>query len=335
MVATVALSGALFGTVSGSSVAAITTIGKIAGPEMRKLGYSPGISAAAVASIGGLAVLIPPSGMMVILGMVTETSIAKLLIAGLIPGVLNALVFVIIAVIMGLRRPIELPRAEHSAWKERFKAIPKLWGMAFIGGSVIITIYTGIATPTEAASFGVVAALIVAIIKRTSWRNLVDQLGQSALMTCKILILIAGMLYFSRFVALSGIADQFINLITDSEMPVPLFLLSITVLYIIMGMFMEFLGALLITLPFIWPAALALGIDPVHLGVCIVLLAEIAIITPPIGLNIFVVHGVMPDVPMGRIFANVGPFVLGFLITLLILYSFPQISLFLPNLMGK
>jgi tripartite ATP-independent transporter DctM subunit len=333
MIATVSITGALFGAVTGSSTASVVTLGKVAGADMVKMGYKRGTVAAAIASIGGLAVLIPPSGMMVILGMITGTSIAKLLIAGILPGILNTAIFVIIAVVMGKLRPKEMPPGPRFTWGERIKSLPKISGIALIALPVIITIYTGVATPTEAAAFGAVAAIVVAIMLRTPWSNIGREITGAARTTAKIFILIAGMMYFSRFIALTGLAATFVDWIIGISPSVPLFLLFITIMYLILGMFMEFLGAMLITLPFVWPAALGLGIDPVQLGVCMVLLAEIAVITPPVGLNIFVIRGVMTDVPMEETFKAILPFVLGFLLTLLILYCVPSISLLLPNTM--
>lgn len=333
LIATTSITGALFGAMCGSSMASVATLARITNPEIKKAGYDPGIMAAAVSSIGGLASMIPPSSLMVIYGMLTEASIRKLLVAGLIPGIINAILFIVLAIIMGKRFSKKLPPLPKATWKERFAGLQGIWPIIVIAGTLIISIYTGIATATEAGAIGVLASLGVALVRRTPLKALKDETIAAAVSTCKVLLIIAGMMFFARFMALSGLVNEFQSWINGLGLSGPVYLLAIMVMYLILGCFLDTIGMLTLTLPFVFPVIVGFGYDPVWFGVIIVLVSEIGLITPPIGLNVFVAAGAMPEVPLSTIFRNVVPFFFTYLIVLALLILVPQISLFLPSRM--
>lgn len=333
LIATTSITGALLGAISGSSMAAVATLARIVKPELMRTGYDPAIMAGSVAAIGGLDAMIPPSSLMVIYGMLTEASIRKLLMAGLIPGFINAFLFVGLAVILGIRYKSKLPRLPKSTWKERFSGLGSFWPMLLIASAVIGSIYTGLATPTESAAIGVLATLVVALIRRAPRKELWGETYAAATTTCKIFLIIAGMVMFARFMALSGVIGKFETWMIGLGLSAPVFLVFVILMYLVLGCLLDTIGMLTLTLPFIFPVMISYGYDPIWFGVVVCLLAEIGLITPPIGLNVFVVAAAWPEVPMARIFRWSVPFFIVFLIMLVVLILIPQISLFLPSRM--
>lgn len=327
-----------FAAASGSSVATAATVGRVAIPEMRKRGYSPMFATGCVAASGGLGILIPPSNLMVIYGMVTGESIGKLLIAGFIPGVLSAIILALGVVVLVKFKPHLapiVPKEARAAWKERLIALREIWGLAILVLIIIGGIYFGVFTPTEAGAAAAGTALLLAlptIIKNP--RFFLDGLLQTSRTCSMIFAIIIGAMLFTTFLALSGVLPKFTAFIVDLPLPRMVVLSCILLLYIPLGMFIESTAMVLMTLPIIYPAVIALGFDGIWFAIPITVLVEISLITPPVGMNVFVIKGLVPDIPISDVFRGAGFFFLLQMITLIILIAFPQISLFLPRLMA-
>ena len=323
-----------FAAVSGASTATAAVFSRVAIPEMLRYGYDRSRAAAVVAAGGTLASLIPPSAILVIYGIIVEQSIGALLLAGFIPGALTAFCYGSIIVLRVMINPALGPSIEGVTWGERFRSMQGASGIIFVIGVILFGIYTGIMTPTEVGGVGAFIIFIMALAKREmSWRNLYDALMETSKLSVMIFTIIWSILIYVRFLGFTGLPGAFADYIAHIEVPRLVILLLILFVYIILGMFMDGIGMLLLTLPVVFPAIVALGYDPIWFGIIVVKMVEIGLITPPIGLNCFVVNGVRPDIPLSAIFKGVWPFVVADLICVGLLIAFPQIVLFLPQLM--
>ena len=323
-----------FAAVSGASTATAAVFSRVAIPEMLRYGYDRSMAAAVVAAGGTLASLIPPSAILVIYGIIVEQSIGALLLAGFIPGALTAFCYGSIIVLRVMINPALGPSIEGVTWGERFRSMQGASGIIFVIGVILFGIYTGIMTPTEVGGVGAFIIFIMALAKREmSWRNLYDALMETSKLSVMIFTIIWSILIYVRFLGFTGLPGAFADYIAHIEVPRLVILLLILFVYIILGMFMDGIGMLLLTLPVVFPAIVALGYDPIWFGIIVVKMVEIGLITPPIGLNCFVVNGVRPDIPLSAIFKGVWPFVVADLICVGLLIAFPQIVLFLPQLM--
>jgi len=323
-----------FAAVSGASTATAAVFSRVANPEMLRYGYDRSRAAAVVAAGGTLASLIPPSAILVIYGIIVEQSIGALLLAGFIPGALTAFCYGSIIVLRVMINPALGPSIEGVTWGERFRSMQGASGIIFVIGVILFGIYTGIMTPTEVGGVGAFIIFIMALAKREmSWRNLYDALMETSKLSVMIFTIIWSILIYVRFLGFTGLPGAFADYIAHIEVPRLVILLLILFVYIILGMFMDGIGMLLLTLPVVFPAIVALGYDPIWFGIIVVKMVEIGLITPPIGLNCFVVNGVRPDIPLSAIFKGVWPFVVADLICVGLLIAFPQIVLFLPQLM--
>ena len=329
----------LFGAVCGSSIASAATFTRIAVPEMLRYGYSPKLATACVAAGGTISQMIPPSIIMVIYGLITQQSIGKLLIAGIIPGFIAAINFMIVVYIWAKLYPQDAPPfKEPWSWRGNLVAVKGLWGVVMIAAIVIGGIYTGVFTPTEAGALGAFVALFVAIsARRFSWGPFGQALRGSAETTIMIHVILLGAFIYSNFLAITQIPQDIAGFLLGLQVPPIAVLIGIMVMYIVLGCFMDILSALFLTLPIIFPAILALGFDPIWFGVLVVHIVEIAMVTPPFGVNLFVVKGAAgDDVELSEIIRGICPFVAADTITLAIFIAFPELILFLPNLMlGK
>lgn len=327
---------AAFGACTGSSVAAAAVMGKMAIPEMLKSGYDRKLAAATVAAGGTLSVLIPPSVPMVIYGIITENSIGRLLMSGIIPGVLSAILYAFVIKFLVYYKPGIAPILPKESWKSRFIALKDIWGVMFIFFTIFGGIYSGIFTPTEAGGAGASIALIIGLVtRRLRWKEIKDSLletGQAAVM---IFTIVVGVLIFIRFLALSGLPDAFSRAVVSMGVSRYLILAGIIVLFLFLGMFMDLIGMMLLGLPIVYPIATGLGFDPIWFGVLVVKLGEMCLLTPPVGLNIYVVNSVAPDIHIEDIFRGIVPFILMDLVLLIILILFPKIATFIPSLMNR
>ena len=325
---------AIFGACTGSSIATSLTIGRVSIPEMRRLGHSDAITCGTVAASGTLGMLIPPSGMLVIYGVLTEQPIGKLLIAGVVPGVLSALIYVAGVYLFALFRPQSMPSVQSSSWKDRFSSIYKAWGIFALFLSIIGGIYSGIFTVTEAAGLGAFVAFIMLMVKQDRWNNIKKSFYDGAHTTATIFLLLLGAFIFSRFIVMSGFGTEIAEMITGLPFGRYGILFMILLFYIPLGMFLDPLSMMLIILPVVFTSVTSLGFDPVWFGIISIKMAELANITPPMGLHCFVVKGIAPDeVRLEEIFKGCGFFVILDILTIVLLVVFPQIALWLPSTM--
>ncbi len=324
-----------FGAVTGSSIATVATMGTIVMPEMRRYDYDTRLATGALAASGTLGILIPPSLIFIFYGVMTETSIGALFVAGIVPGAITALMFA--AIIFGrcLLNPSLGPKGPPTSGRERFAAFGRLGPVAALFTLIIGGIYAGIFTPTEAAGIGCAGVLSVALIRRKlSFASIGAALHGSALISAMIFTIIVGGYVMARFLAVTGLTDMLVDLIIAADLGRIGFLLMLVALFFVLGAMLDVFGMLVLTIPFIFPVVGQLGIDPVWFGVFVVVMAEVALITPPIGANVFVMRQVAPDVPMEEIFRGVFPFVLGELAVLALLIFVPETALWLAGRMG-
>ena len=325
---------AAFAASSGSSTASAAVMGKVAIPEMQKYNYDPRLATGVVAASGTLSSLIPPSAILVIYGVIVEQSIGKLLIGGLLPGILSAFLYAAMLFFWARFRPDMAPVTSKVSWTERIRSLKHIWGIASIFFVVIGGLYFGVFTPCEAGAAGATGAFLISLVSRKlTWSNLASSLLETARATVMIFFIIVGVLIFMRFLALSGVSREFVE--TMKTLPVPPWVILSTFLgfYVLLGMFMDAIGMLTLTLPLIFPVVTDLGYHPIWFGIIAVKMCEVCLITPPIGLNVYMVRGVAPNIPLGEMFKGVIPFLFMDILTLIILIVFPQISTFLPETM--
>ena len=325
---------AFFAAVSGSSIATASTIGKIAVPQMMSRGYSPRISAGCVAAAGTLGILIPPSIVIIILAWITEQSVGKLLVAGFIPGILSAAIYMGMILIWALRPGVSLC-GPSVPWGERIKGSLELYPFVLLVLVVLGSIYTGICTPNEAAAIGAIATLLLGMVMRWLTPRLIWlSLKESAQTNCSLFIIIIGAAIFAKFLIVTGLPSMVSEMIIEADVNRWVFFALVLLMYTILGMFLDPLSMQLITLPVMFPAAVALGFNPIWFVIIAVKMNEIALITPPLGLNVYTMKAVLPQVKLIDIWIGILPFLAMDFLTIVILSLFPQIVLFLPNTMG-
>ena len=325
----------MFSAISGSSVATAATVGTVAIAEGQNQGYNERLFLGTLAAGGTLGILIPPSINMIVYGVLTETSIPSLYLAGIVPGLILASLFMATVVILCLVRPDWGGDRRRSSWSNRLRTLPDLMPPLFIFLTVIGSIYAGWATPTESAALGVLAALALTTLRPGSRLDgpRLRQIVEGTLQTTAMIIAILVAAYFLNFVMTSiGLTRQVNALITELGLSPFETLMLIVAFYLILGMFMETLSMMITTVPIITPVVVSLGYDPVWFGVVIMLLVETAMITPPVGINLFVVHGVRGRGQLHDVMLGAAPFVVTLLATLAILIALPQLALWLPSL---
>ena len=323
-----------FAAVSGASTATAAVFSRIAIPEMLRYGYDKRMAAAVVAAGGTLASLIPPSAILVIYGVIAEQSIGRLLRAGFIPGIVSALIYA--GLIYGrcwLNPSLGQPLGGFT-WKERGTSLLETLPIGMVVFIILGGIYTGWMTPTEAGAAGAFVVFVIALARGgLGGRELFNALMETAKLTVMIFSIVWGVIIFVRFLAFAGVPGVFAAWLVDLPVAPIFVLISILMIYMVLGMFMDGIGMLLLTLPIVVPAVIQLGYDPIWFGILVVKMCEIGLITPPIGMNCYVVSGVRPDIPVHMVFAGVWPFVIADVITVGVLIAFPDLVLFLPNLM--
>lgn len=324
-----------FAAVSGASTATAAVFSRVAIPEMLKYGYDRKLAAGVVAAGGTLATLIPPSAIIVIYAIIVEESVGKLLLAGFLPGAFSALIYAAIIIIWAKMRPEAAPSVTGYTWKERFASLPGISPIFLVVAIIISAIYAGWATPTEAGALGAAVVFVIALLRGTSLGDIRSSLMESAKLTVMIFSLIWGVLIFVRFLGFSGLPEAFTGLITELDTHPMIIMICILLAYAVLGMFMDAIGMLLLTLPVVYPAVMALGFDSIWFGIIVVKMAEVCLITPPIGLNCFVVNGVRPDIPLTDVFRGVGLFFIADVLTIAGLLAFPEIVTWLPDLMSN
>lgn len=327
--------GAGFAAVSGSSLATAAAIGRIAIPEMLKAKYDPGLTAAVVAASGTIGSLIPPSILLVIYGTFTEQPIGMLLIAGILPGLLTAAVYTVLILIRCTANPKLAPRLhEHVPWSTKWSSLRQVWPVPVLFLAVVVSIYAGIATATEAAAVGAFVALLIAIFQRRLSRvAMYRSVMEAVASTGSIFFVAMGAILLTRLLALSGMPSWMVEQLNASEIEPLVFILGVSVIYLILGMFLDPIGLMLVTLPVLYPLFKAMNMDLIWVGILVIKYLEIGLLTPPVGLNVYVVKGVAGDrISIGAIFKGVTWFLLAEVVVLTLLISFPAISLWLPSM---
>ncbi len=321
-----------FGSVCGSSIATAATMTKVAYPSMKDHGYSGQLAAGAIAAGGTLGILIPPSTILVIYGLVTETSIGKLFAAGMIPGLLAVFMMCLTIAFITWRDPSSGPAAKRSSWAERFDAMKDVWAVAVLFVIVMGGIYGGVFTTTEGAGIGAFGAFIIALLRRSlNFSVTLDILIESARTTGMLFMILVGALVFANFVNFTTLPSDLKSLVSTHNISPVAVMIAICAIYVILGAAMEELSMVLLTLPVFFPLVVSLGFDPVWFGIVIVLVVMIGLISPPVGMNMFVVRNMLPELSTATIFKGVMPFVYTLVVVLALLVAFPQIALFLPQ----
>jgi len=322
-----------FAAVSGASTATAAVFSRVAIPEMLKYGYSQRLAAGVVAAGGTLASLIPPSAILVIYAIIVEESIGRLLIAGFIPGIVSAIIYAGLIIIMATRNPELGPPVKGFTWNDRLKSLPGTFPVVFVIFIIFFSMYTGTATPTEAGALGSMVVFIMALVGGMQWPTLREALLETARLTVMIFSLVWGVLIFVRFMGFAELPAVFAEWVVALPFPPVVTMICILMFYVILGMFMDAIGMLLLTLPVVYPAVIGLGYDPIWFGIVVVKMCEVCLITPPIGLNCYVVAGVRPDIPLQEVFRGIGPFFIADVITLGVFLAFPEVITWLPDLM--
>ena len=323
-----------FSAICGSSLATAATMAKVAMPSMRRFGYADSLAAGSIAAGGTLGILIPPSVVLIIYGILTQTSISKLFAAGILPGIVGVL-FYIGAVQATIRFKPELgPAAEYTPWRERWTALRQVWGVVVLFVVVMGGIYFGVFTPTEAGGIGAFGGFLFALFRgRLPWQALFGVLVETALLTSTLFMVLIGALLFANFINTIGMSQALIEFAGGLDVAPIVIILVIVGIYLVLGCVFESISMILLTVPVFVPLVDSLGFDLVWFGIVVVVVTEISLITPPIGVNVFVLRGLLPDVPTGRIFAGVTPFWIADIFRIAVIIFVPPLSLLLPSLM--
>jgi C4-dicarboxylate transporter, DctM subunit len=323
-----------FGAICGSSIATAATMTKVAYPSMRDHGYSDELAVGTIAAGGTLGILIPPSTIMVIYGIMTETNIGKLFAAGVLPGLVAVLLLCVAVQYMCWRNPKAGPRAERIGWPERLKALRDVWAVVVLFTVVMGGIYGGIFTATEGAGIGAAGAFVFALARRVlDWKALLAVLEDSTRTTAMLFVILVGALIFSNFLNYTSMPADLKGLITHWQLSPITVMVAICAIYVVLGTAMEELSMILLTIPVFFPIVVGLGFDPVWFGIIIVVVVQIGLISPPVGMNMFVVKSMLPGITTRTIFRGVWPFVWAEVVLLGVLVAFPWLSLVLPRLM--
>ena len=323
-----------FGGICGSSIATTATMAKVAYPSMKRFGYSDRLAAGVIAGGGTLGIMIPPSTIMVIYGVFTETNIGKLFAAGIVPGILGAILLCVAVMYMNWRDPTSGPPGERSTWRERLLALKDVWGVAVLFIFVMGGIYGGLFTATEGAGMGAFGALVFSLWRRAlTRRTLYAALLESARTTAMLFMILIGALMFSEFINITTMPADLRALVTGYNLNPTVVVLAICAVYVLLGTAMEELSMVLLTIPVFYPVIVGLGFDPVWFGIIIVCVVEIGLISPPVGMNMFVLKTLLPHVSTGTIFSGVMPFMWADVVRLAILVAVPWLSLWLPSMM--
>ena len=321
---------AAFSTICGSSVATASTMAKVALPEMLRRGYMPRLAAGCVAAGGTLGVLIPPSGILVIYSIITQVSLVDLFLAAFLPGVATAIVYIGGIYLMVKVKPALAGGdvAPRLSWRERFLSLGRTWEVLLLFGAVMGTMYLGIATATEAAGLGAFFALLAVLRRRGRKRNLLEGLRETGAATCSIFALVIGAGLFSLGLSTTQLPTQLAEMATSLDLSQTQMIVLILLPYLLLGCFVDGVSMILITMPIVYPIVVKIGFHPVLFGLLVTKAVEIGAITPPVGLNAFVVKSAVPEVPLGEVFRGCIPFVVMELIICALMIAFPQAVLF-------
>lgn len=324
-----------FSAISGSTNATAATMATVTLPEMRRYNYDMSLATGTVAAGGSLGILIPPSVIFIVYGIMTEQSIGALFAAGIFPGIILAFLFMLTVYIRVQMNPKLAPPGPKTSFKEKAKSFTGVLEALLIFAFVMGGLFFGIFTPTEAGAVGACLTLFVALLRRQlTWPAFLRSLLDATRISCMVMVIVTGAVVFGHFLAITRIPFNLANWVSALPLPSYAVMGIIVIIYLFGGCFMDALAMIMLTIPIFYPVATALGFHPIWFGVAIVLVTEMGVITPPVGVNVYVVHGIAKDVPLEVIFKGVAPFVLALLACVAILLTFPQTVLFLPGLMG-
>ena len=332
-IATIAACGG-FAAICGSSVATAATFSKVAYPEMRRFNYPQSFSTGVIAAGGTLGIMIPPSAVLAIYGLITEQDVGKLFIAGVLPGILAVAMYMITVSLIGFARPGFLPAGNRAPWSERLSALKDVWATLVLFVFVIGSIYGGFATATEAAGMGAAGAFFIGLARgRLSRADIRRSLLEATRTTAAVFTILIGAILFSYFLTVTQTPQKVTAFLTGLGVGPYGVLALLMVLYLVLGCLMDALSMIILTVPIIYPVIISLGFDPIWFGVIIVMTVELGLIHPPVGMNIFVIKSVIEDVKISTIFYGVLPFIVTDILRLIILIVFPAIALYLPSQM--
>jgi tripartite ATP-independent transporter DctM subunit len=322
-----------FAAICGSTSATAATIGKMALPEMKKYHYDDTLATGCLASAGTLGILIPPSTIFLVYGIITEQSIGKLFVAGIIPGIILVFLFIITVAVICWRHPESAPPGPSTTLKQKIKALVGIGEALVLFSLVIGGLFLGWFTPTQAGGIGAAGALAIGLVRREiTWRGFIDSTFDGLRTSCMVLCVIAGATVFGHFMAVSTIPFMIADWIEKLPLHPAAIMWIIILIYLIGGCFMDAMALVVLTVPVIFPVVVRLGFDPIWFGVIIVLVSEMGVITPPVGVNVYVIKGIAPEIPLETIFKGIFPFLGALLINTGILILFPKLALFLPSL---
>ena len=325
---------AAFSAICGSTNATAATMATVALPEMKRYGYDMGLATGTVAAAGSLGILIPPSVIFIVYGILTEQSIGKLFAAGILPGILLSFLFLLTIHLRVMINPSLAPPGPKSNIREKFRSFAGILETLILFALVMGGIFFGLFTPTEAAATGAFMTLLISIIRRQLyWKGFIQSLADTTKISCMIMVIVTGAVIFGHFMAITRIPYTLADYVSSLPLPPHAIIGVIILVYLIGGCFMDALAMIMLTIPIFFPVVQALGFDPIWFGVVIVLITEMGVITPPVGINVYVVYGVARDVPLEKIFRGVFPMLISLLVCNLLLILFPQIALWLPSLM--
>lgn len=324
---------ASFGAICGSGPATAATMASVALPEMKRYRYDMELASGTVAAGGSLGMLIPPSVVFIVYGILTEQSIGRLFISGVMPGIMIAVMFCITIYLLCRRRPHLGPAAEGVTWRERWRSLTGVIETLVLFVVIMGGMFVGLFTPTEAAAVGAAGALAIALIRRQlAWKAVVQSLKETVRTSCMVMIIVAGAVVFGRFLAVTRIPYELASWLSALPLPPWAIVGLIILFYLVAGCFVDALGLILLTVPIFYPVIEALGYNLIWFGVIIVVVTQMGVISPPVGVNVYVVSGIERDLPLQTVFKGAIPFLVCLVVAAAILVAFPQISLWLPSL---
>ena len=326
-----------FAAASGSTLVSSSVFTRIAMPQMLKFGYSPGISAGSIAASGTLAALIPPSVGIILIASLTNQSVGALLIAGVLPGILTAGAYIVGMRLFLIRYPQWAPSTNESySWRDKFAGLRMVWGVVLLATLIIGGLYSGLFSPSAAGAVGAAGALLIGLgMRRLSGNDIWESFKEGTLVSGRLLMILIGGLLMGRLLLVNGFTDEINNFVASMGVSPMELMIYIAIMFIVLGMFVDSLSLIVITLPFLFPISQSLGINEIWFGIIILKLIEIAAITPPVGLNLFAVMGAAPELKASEMYRGIVPFLIIEMVVLMLLFAFPEIALWLPQTMAK
>ena len=324
-----------FSAICGSTNATAAAMGRVALPEMKRYGYDDSLATGTIAAGGSLGILIPPSTLLIIYGILTEQSIGSLFMAGILPGILLSILFVLSIIVQCWLNPSLGPPGPTTTFKEKIVGFAGVAEMLAVFCLVMAGLFVGWFTPTQAGAAGAGITLFIALIRgNISWRKFYDALKDTLLITCMVMLIVTGALIFGRFIAVTKIPFILSEWLRGLPIPPVATMAAIIFIHFIGGCFMDSFALIVLTIPIVFPVVISLGYDPIWFGIIVIIIAEMGVITPPVGINVFVIRGIAEDVPLEKIFKGVSPFVIALLVCSILLLLFPEIVTYLPKIMS-